>query len=239
MSESGSFSTEPDDASRPNASASPESGPFDRRDRRQAACALCINESAPQNPALGDAAPSVIVTVRAVRRDQSDWLGQPAHDRPQWECATWESSSSSRTAGCRNGSRTRRAISATKGSITNSSAARRPASRRRSTPSGKVTDLLSGAFESYKQAGGNKGVKSDISCACHWTVNQAASQQIGTMWGKILCGDAGRNHGAAGFADHHAGRPGRSGDRGRLSLRQPLHHDPGARAVPARASRSS
>jgi NitT/TauT family transport system substrate-binding protein len=50
--------------------------------------------------------------------------------------------------------------------------------------SGKVPDLLSGAFESYKSGGGNKGTKSDISCACHWTVNQAASQQIGTMWGK-------------------------------------------------------
>ena len=50
--------------------------------------------------------------------------------------------------------------------------------------SGKVADLMSGAFESYKQAGGNKGAKSDISCACHWTVNQAASQRIGTMWGK-------------------------------------------------------
>lgn len=50
--------------------------------------------------------------------------------------------------------------------------------------SGKVADLLSGAFESYQQAGGNKGAKSDISCACHWTVNQAASQRIGTMWGK-------------------------------------------------------
>jgi hypothetical protein len=51
-------------------------------------------------------------------------------------------------------------------------------------PSGKVTDMLSGAFESYQSAGGNKGAKSDISCACHWTVNQAASQRIGTMWGK-------------------------------------------------------
>jgi NitT/TauT family transport system substrate-binding protein len=47
-----------------------------------------------------------------------------------------------------------------------------------------VPDLLSGAFEAYQHAGGNKGVKSDISCACHWTVNQAASQHIGTMWGK-------------------------------------------------------
>jgi NitT/TauT family transport system substrate-binding protein len=50
--------------------------------------------------------------------------------------------------------------------------------------SGKVPDLMAGAFESYKDAGGNKGVKSDISCACHWTVNQAATQKIGTMWGK-------------------------------------------------------
>jgi len=49
---------------------------------------------------------------------------------------------------------------------------------------GKVKDVVSGAFESYKEGGGNKGVKSDISCACHWTVNQAAAEHIGTMWGK-------------------------------------------------------
>ena len=50
--------------------------------------------------------------------------------------------------------------------------------------SGNVPDLKSGAFESFKQGGGNKGVKSDISCACHWTANQAATAKIGTMWGK-------------------------------------------------------
>jgi NitT/TauT family transport system substrate-binding protein len=49
---------------------------------------------------------------------------------------------------------------------------------------GKVGDVMSGAFESYRAGGGNKGVKSDISCACHWAVNQASSQDIGTMWGK-------------------------------------------------------
>src|SRR5262249_8381025 len=49
---------------------------------------------------------------------------------------------------------------------------------------GRITDVFSGAFESYRQGKGNKGVKSDISCACHWAVNQASSQQIGTMWGK-------------------------------------------------------
>lgn len=50
--------------------------------------------------------------------------------------------------------------------------------------SGQVTDLMAGAFEAYQTGGGNKGVKSDISCACHWTVNQAATEKIGTMWGK-------------------------------------------------------
>ncbi|MPZ55920.1 MAG: hypothetical protein GEU91_05335 [Rhizobiales bacterium] len=50
--------------------------------------------------------------------------------------------------------------------------------------SGKIKDVVAGAFESYKEGGGNKGVKSDISCACHWTVNQAAAEHIGTMWGK-------------------------------------------------------
>src|SRR5215471_6610708 len=49
---------------------------------------------------------------------------------------------------------------------------------------GRVLDIPSGAFESYQHGGGNKGVKSDISCACHWAVNQASSQGIGMMWGK-------------------------------------------------------
>src|SRR5262249_49628051 len=49
---------------------------------------------------------------------------------------------------------------------------------------GRVVDVRSGAFESYREGGGNKGVRSDISCACHWAVNQASSQDIGTMWGK-------------------------------------------------------
>ena len=57
-------------------------------------------------------------------------------------------------------------------------------SEKKLDPSGAVAEVRSGAFESYQQAGGNKGVKSDISCACHWTVNQASAQQIGKMWGK-------------------------------------------------------
>ena len=49
---------------------------------------------------------------------------------------------------------------------------------------GKVAEVKTGAFESYKEGGGNKGAKSDISCACHWAVNQASAEKIGKMWGK-------------------------------------------------------
>ena len=34
-----------------------------------------------------------------------------------------------------------------------------------------------GAMQSFE-----KGRSSDISCACHWAVNQASSQHIGAMW---------------------------------------------------------
>jgi NitT/TauT family transport system substrate-binding protein len=49
---------------------------------------------------------------------------------------------------------------------------------------GEIVEILSGAFQSYQQGKGNKGEKSDISCACHWTVNNAAASHYGTMYGK-------------------------------------------------------
>jgi ABC-type nitrate/sulfonate/bicarbonate transport system substrate-binding protein len=49
---------------------------------------------------------------------------------------------------------------------------------------GKVAEIRSGAYQSYEQGRGSKGEKSDISCACHWTVNNAAASNIGTMYGK-------------------------------------------------------
>jgi NitT/TauT family transport system substrate-binding protein len=50
---------------------------------------------------------------------------------------------------------------------------------------GKVAEVKSGAYQSYQQGQGNKGAadKSDISCACHWTVNNAAANDIGRMYG--------------------------------------------------------
>ena len=44
-------------------------------------------------------------------------------------------------------------------------------------------ELFSGASESYLHGGGNKGDRSDVSCACHWAVNQAAVSSVGQMWG--------------------------------------------------------
>ncbi|MCC6473516.1 MAG: hypothetical protein IT514_07195 [Burkholderiales bacterium] len=53
---------------------------------------------------------------------------------------------------------------------------------KRMDASGRVAEIRSGAYQSYQQGGGNKGDKSDISCACHWTVNNAAANDIGTMY---------------------------------------------------------
>lgn len=50
---------------------------------------------------------------------------------------------------------------------------------------GGVPDVMSGAFESYVEGEGRKGEGAgDISCACHWTVNQAAKIEQGVMWGQ-------------------------------------------------------
>jgi NitT/TauT family transport system substrate-binding protein len=49
--------------------------------------------------------------------------------------------------------------------------------------SGKLAETRSGAYQSYEKGKGNKGEKSDISCACHWTVNNAAANKIGRMYG--------------------------------------------------------
>ena len=48
-----------------------------------------------------------------------------------------------------------------------------------------IPDIVSGAFERYKEGRGRKGDDAgDVSCACHWTVNQAAKVNDGVMWGK-------------------------------------------------------
>src|SRR3954452_14900794 len=41
-------------------------------------------------------------------------------------------------------------------------------------------DVRVGAYELYRAGGGGK---KNMSCACHWAVNQAASDAAGRMWG--------------------------------------------------------
>lgn len=41
-------------------------------------------------------------------------------------------------------------------------------------------DIRVGAYELYRSGGGGK---TDMSCACHWAVNQAATDVAGRMWG--------------------------------------------------------
>jgi hypothetical protein len=48
----------------------------------------------------------------------------------------------------------------------------------------EIDDILFGAYESYAEGHGRKGSGAgDVSCACHWTVNQAAKVEEGAMWG--------------------------------------------------------
>ncbi len=50
-----------------------------------------------------------------------------------------------------------------------------------------IRDNLHGAFERYAEGHGRKGAQEDagdVSCACHWTVNQSAKLQDGIMYGK-------------------------------------------------------
>ncbi|MGH2895371.1 MAG: ABC transporter substrate-binding protein, partial [Solirubrobacteraceae bacterium] len=41
-------------------------------------------------------------------------------------------------------------------------------------------DIRTGAYELYRAGGGGK---KNMSCACHWAVNQAAADSAGQMWG--------------------------------------------------------
>src|SRR3954454_2125923 len=45
---------------------------------------------------------------------------------------------------------------------------------------GSRADVRVGAYELYRSGGGGK---KNMSCACHWAVNQAASEAAGRMWG--------------------------------------------------------
>jgi ABC-type nitrate/sulfonate/bicarbonate transport system substrate-binding protein len=56
--------------------------------------------------------------------------------------------------------------------------------RRAADSAAALGDNRFGAFERYGEGHGRKGEGAgDVSCACHWTVNQAARIEEGVMWG--------------------------------------------------------
>src|SRR5678815_1741833 len=69
---------------------------------------------------------------------------------------------------------------------------------RKNTPRLSAVDLPSpledhrfGAYERYAEGHGRKGEGAgDVSCACHWTVNQAAKVEQGSRWGNAYRVDA-------------------------------------------------
>ncbi|MGH2884427.1 MAG: ABC transporter substrate-binding protein, partial [Solirubrobacteraceae bacterium] len=48
-------------------------------------------------------------------------------------------------------------------------------------PADRPGDVRVGAYELYRSGGGGK---KHMSCACHWAVNQAATDSAGQMWGQ-------------------------------------------------------
>ena len=141
---------------------------------------------------------------------------------------TWRSSSSRRICGCTNGWRRKRAISPTRGSTTSSATnCARPTARRHD-----LGDKV-GAYQTFEQAA------ADVSCACHWTVNVAASVGHGKLYADAYSVAPAGVFVPAEFADQHAGAAGRRADLGRLPVGQPLCDDPGAGAVHAARPRSA
>ena len=74
-----------------------------------------------------------------------------------------------------------------------------------------------GAMQSFEA-----GRKSDVSCACHWTVNVAAAKGHGRLYRDVYSVAPSGDFRRARFADQDAGRSRRRADLGRLPVRQPL-----------------
>ncbi len=79
----------------------------------------------------------------------------------------------------------------------------------------------------------------NVSGACHWTMNVAASNGHGKLYADAYSVSPCRRVRAGGFAGQDAGRSCRRADLGRLSVRQPLRDHPGPRAVSQARPRSS
>ena len=92
----------------------------------------------------------------------------------------------------------------------------------------------SGAFQSIE-----KGREADVSCACHWTVAVAASNGHARLYADAYSVAPAGIFVPADSPIRTPGRPRGRADLGGLPVGQPLFDDPGAGAVPRRATRST
>ena len=81
----------------------------------------------------------------------------------------------------------------------------------------------SGAFQSIA-----KGRESNVTCACHWTVNVAASKGHTKLYADAYSDSPGRELRPVRLGDQDAGRPCGSADLSGVPVWQPLLHHPGA-----------
>ena len=80
-----------------------------------------------------------------------------------------------------------------------------------------------GAYQSFEA-----GRKANVSCACHWTVNVAASNGHGRMATEVYSVSPAGVFVASRLQNQRPGRSCRRADLGRLSVRQPLRDRSGA-----------
>ena len=104
----------------------------------------------------------------------------------------------------------------------------------RSTEGQHHNKVNEGAFQSIE-----KGRKADVSCACHWTVNVAASKGHAKLYADVYSVAPSGIFVAAEFEHPQPGRSCRRSDLGRLPVGQPLLDHPGARAVHGARARST
>ena len=64
---------------------------------------------------------------------------------------------------------------------------------------GNVVEIKSGAYQSNERGKGNKGEKSDISCALPLDGERCGANNIGRRCMECLCGDTGWNYGSKGL----------------------------------------
>ena len=83
-----------------------------------------------------------------------------------------------------------------------------------------------GAFQSIE-----KGREANVSCACHWTVNVAASNGHAKLYADVYSVAPSGIFVARGFPGAHPGRPCGHADFSRFPVGKPLFDHPGARAV--------